>query len=146
MQIIGCLYNEHNTDVVKSAKMQRIESGIQYLNRHYNSPELKISDLADKVYMSEKHFRRIFFDIYNQTPYVYLQKIRINKAEILLINTSKNISDIALQCGFCDVYSFSHCFKKHTGISPTKYRTSHIQFVSGTATSRGNVSHIPPNI
>lgn len=126
MQIIGYLYNEHNTDVVKSAKIQRIEAGIQYLNKHYNSTELKISDLADKVYMSEKHFRRIFFDIYNQTPYTYLQKIRINKAEVLLLYTSKNISDVALQCGFGDIYTFSHCFKKHTGVSPSEYRATHI--------------------
>ncbi|MBQ4518347.1 MAG: helix-turn-helix transcriptional regulator [Clostridia bacterium] len=126
MQIIGYLYNEHNIDVVKYAKMQQIEAGIQYLNRHYNSPELKISELADKVYMSEKHFRRVFFEVYNQTPYAYLQKLRISKAEILLLNMSKKISEIALQCGFCDIYSFSHCFKKHTGISPTEYRSSHI--------------------
>lgn len=126
MQILGYLYNEYNTDIAKYTKMQRIEAGIQYLNKHYDSPELKISDLAEKAYMSEKHFRRVFFDIYNQTPYAYLQKIRINKAEILLLYTSKNISDIALQCGFCDIYSFSHCFKKHTGMSPREYRAAHI--------------------
>lgn len=126
MQIIGYLYNEYNTDVVKYAKMQQIEAGIQYLNKHYDSTELKISHLADKVNMSEKHFRRVFFDIYNQTPYTYLQKLRINRAEVLLLNTSKNVTDIALQCGFGDIYSFSHCFKKHTGVSPTEYRTSYI--------------------
>lgn len=126
MQIIGYLYNEYNTDVAKYAKIQRIEAGIQYLNKHYNSPELKISDLTDKVYMSEKHFRRIFFDIYKKTPYNYLQKIRINKAEVLLLYTSKKISNIALECGFCDIYSFSHCFKKHTGMSPSEYRAAHI--------------------
>lgn len=126
IQIIGLLYNEHNIDVVKYKKMQRMEAAIQYLNRNYNSPELKIRNLADKVYMSEKQFRRSFYDVYNQTPYAYLQKLRINKAEILLLYTSKNVSDIALLCGFCDVYSFSHCFKKHTGLSPTEYRVSHI--------------------
>ncbi len=126
MQIIGFLYNEHNIDVVKYKKMQRIEAAIQYLNRHYNSPELKICNLAAEVNMSEKHFRRFFCEVYHQTPYAYLQKLRINKAEVLLLNTMKTVSEIGLQCGFCDVYSFSHCFKKHTGISPTEYRVSRI--------------------
>lgn len=122
LQILGCLYNEYSADVVKYAKIQRIEAGIQHLNKHYSCPDLRISDLADKAYMSEKHFRRCFFEIYNQTPYAYLQRLRINKAEILLLHTSKSISEIANQCGFCDIYSFSHCFKKHMGASPTEYR------------------------
>ena len=126
MQIIGYLYNEHNTDVSKNAKMQRIEAAIQYLNSHFNSPELRISNLPEKVHMSEKQFRRIFYDVYNKTPYEYMQKLRITKAEILLLNTYQNITDIALQCGFCDIYSFSHCFKKHIGVSPNKYREMHM--------------------
>lgn len=122
MQIIGFLYNDHNTDVLKSKKIHRIKPSIEYLNKHYHSAELEISHLANEVNMSEKNFRRIFYEVYGETPYSFLQKLRINKAEILLLNTSKSISNIALECGFCDIYSFSHCFKKHTGSSPTKYR------------------------
>ena len=115
-----------NTDIAQFQKIQRIKNAVQYLNRNYDSASLKISHLADVVNMSEKNFRRIFYDVYNKTPYAFLQELRINKSEILLLNTSKNVSDIALQCGFCDVYSFSHCFKKHMGISPTEYRASYI--------------------
>ena len=95
---------------------------MEYLKEHYDDPELKISTLAQIENMSEKHFRRIFFDVYKKTPYAFLQEFRINKAEILLLNTAKSISDIAFQCGFSDIYSFSHCFKKHTGLSPTDYK------------------------
>ena len=126
IQILGFLYNEHNLDIAKYKKIQRIDAAIQYLNKHYNSSELKINRLAYEVNMSEKNFRRIFYDIYGETPYAFLQKLRINKAGILLLNTSKSISDIALQCGFCDVYSFSHCFKKHIGASPTEYRGNNL--------------------
>lgn len=126
LQIIGYLYNEHKLDIGSLQKMQRIENAVEYMKKHYNSTDFKISDLANSVYMSEKHFRRIFFDVYKKNPYAFLQEFRISKAEILLLNTSKSISDIALQCGFYDIYSFSHCFKNHTGLSPSKYRTSHI--------------------
>lgn len=126
MQIIGSLYNEHNMDVSVFHKMHRIESAVEYLKINFSNPELKISDLASKVYMSEKNFRRMFFQVYKQTPYTFLQKFRIGSAEILLLNTAKNISEIAQQCGFSDVYSFSHCFKKHTGISPTEYKAHRI--------------------
>lgn len=125
MQIIGFLYNEHKIDIAGFQKMQRIEKAIQYLTTHYNQTQLKISDLAAMVNMSEKNFRRIFFDVYQKTPYAFLQEFRLNKAEILLLHTSKTISDISLQCGFSDVYSFSHCFKRHMGISPIQFRAEH---------------------
>lgn len=123
LQIIGQLYNEHNIVETDFSKMKRIEKAIEYLKQNYGNSDFKISDLADIVNMSEKHFRRMFLDVYKKTPYLFLQEFRINKAEILLSNTAKSISDIALQCGFSDVYSFSHSFKKHNGISPREYRT-----------------------
>ena len=123
LQIIGQLYNEHETGHDKFSKITKIENSIQYIKSNYSNPELKISKLALVANMSEKHFRRIFSEIYKKTPYAFLQEFRIDKAEILLLNTSKSISDIALQCGFSDVYSFSHCFKKHRKMSPRDYRT-----------------------
>lgn len=124
LQIIGQLYNEFKIDVGDLAKMRRIEKAIEYLKQHYGNADLTISDLAYVVNMSEKHFRRIFSDIYHKTPYLFLQEFRIHSAEVLLSNTTKSISDIALQCGFSDIYSFSHSFKKHNGVSPIEYRNA----------------------
>ena len=121
LQIIGYLYNEYRISAPDLQKMQKIKAAMDFLKGNYDNPDLMISQLAKEANMSEKHFRRIFSDVYKVTPYVYLQEFRINKAKILLANTSKSISDIALQCGFSDVYSFSHCFKKHTGVSPGNY-------------------------
>ena len=122
MQIIGLLYNEHATKSAGSAKQQQIANAIDYLQQNYARADFKISEMAQHVNMSEKHFRRIFWDVYRTGPYAFLQTFRVNRAEILLLNSPKSISDIALECGFCDIYSFSHCFKKHMGVSPSKYR------------------------
>ena len=123
LQIIGQLYNETQTQKADFDKIKRIEKAIEHLKQHYGNADLKIRDLADMADMSEKHFRRIFSDIYHKSPYLFLQEFRIRNAEILLINTNKSISDIALQCGFADIYSFSHSFKKHNRMSPSQYRT-----------------------
>ena len=123
-QVIGFLYNEYRIPNTDGQKLQKIEQPVDFLKKHYTDSDFKIGHLAKIANMSEKHFRRIFFDVYKKTPYAFLQEFRINKAEILLLNTSKSISDIAIQCGFSDVYSFSHSFKKHNGISPSEYRTN----------------------
>lgn len=125
LQIIGQLYNEYRIIDADLKKMNRIEMAIEYLKQNYGDSDLKICDLAKTVNLSEKHFRRIFFELYQKTPYLFLQEFRINKAEILLLNTTKSVSDIALQCGFSDVYSFSHSFKKHTELSPMEYRNTY---------------------
>lgn len=120
LKIIGLLYDEHtSTDFNKAEKLAK---AMEFLKDNFHNPDLKIALLAEKCHLSFKQFRRIFQDVYNKTPYAFLQEFRINKSQILLKNTQKSISEIAIQCGFSDVYSFSHSFKKHTGISPAKYR------------------------
>ena len=81
-----------------------------------------ICELAIISDLSVKQFRRIFADVYNKNPYEFLREYRLNKSEIMLLYTQKSISEIAVHCGFSDVYSFSHCFKGHFGISPKSYR------------------------
>lgn len=99
-----------------------LEPALEYLNRNYHSPELKISELARLSNISEKHFRRLFFELYDKTPHKYLRDFRLSKARVLLMDSSRQISDIAIECGFSDVYSFSHCFKGCYGMSPRAYK------------------------
>lgn len=122
LEIIGYLIKEfeiHNSNVYE---FKKIDTAVEYMKLHSEDAELQISNISEIAKMSEKNFRRIFKKVYGQTPYVFLQKYRVEKAGILLKNTSKTVSEIALLCGFSDVYSFSHCFKRHLGISPQGYR------------------------
>lgn len=121
-QIIGMLYNDIAFNNINHKIADKIEIALSYLNQNYSRADLKISELAEIAGISEKHFRRLFFDIYKKKPHEFLRDFRLNKAELLILNTPKPISDIALQCGFSDVYSFSHCFKQNFAISPKVYR------------------------
>ncbi len=121
-QIIGQLYNDLVFEDINYKMANKIEIALDYLNRNYSRSDLKIKELAEITGISEKHFRRIFYDVYKKNPHEFLKYFRLNKAELLILNTSKQISEIAFQCGFSDVYSFSHCFKKNYGVSPTDYR------------------------
>ena len=121
-QIIGRLYNDLVYSDINYKMANKIKIALDYLNRNYSCSDLTIGELAEITGVSEKHFRRLFFDIYKKKPHEFLRDFRLNKAELLILNTSKTISDIAFQCGFSDVYSFSHCFKKNYGVSPTDFR------------------------
>jgi AraC family L-rhamnose operon transcriptional activator RhaR/AraC family L-rhamnose operon regulatory protein RhaS len=52
--------------------------------------------------------------------YILLQKIKY--ASVLLVNTRKNINEIAFEVGFSEDNYFSKVFRKSVGLSPTEYR------------------------
>lgn len=121
-EIIGELYNDYVFDNIDYSKLKKIKQAVDYLKENYHRSDLKICKLAIISDLSVKQFRRIFADVYNKNPYEFLREYRLNKSEIMLLYTQKSISEIAVHCGFSDVYSFSHCFKGHFGISPKSYR------------------------
>lgn len=135
-QIIGMLYNDRFFGNISHKTANKIEAVLDYLKDNFSRPDLKISELAEKASMSEKNFRRVFYDIYKKRPHEFLRDFRLNKAELLILNTSKRISDIAILCGFSDVYSFSHCFKQNNKISPKAFRDSQVMNVKQRAKKR----------
>ena len=44
-------------------------------------------------------------------------------AKYILSTTNMQIQNVALHCGIMDVQYFSKLFKKHTGKTPTEYRS-----------------------
>jgi two-component system response regulator YesN len=52
----------------------------------------------------------------------YIMKVRIQNAKYLLIQTNKDIGDIAADVGYTDLKYFSKLFKKKTGLNPSEFR------------------------
>ena len=52
----------------------------------------------------------------------YVNTIRVNEAEQLLINSSKNIADIAFECGFESIRTFKRVFKEVKKKKPIELR------------------------
>ncbi|MFN2243397.1 MAG: helix-turn-helix transcriptional regulator, partial [Anaerolineae bacterium] len=56
------------------------------------------------------------------TPIAYLNRYRVHQAKQLLSDTSKSITEIALEVGFSDSGYFSRVFRREVGLSPEAYR------------------------
>ena len=74
-----------------------------------------------KIKISYSHMRRIFKNLSGNSPNQYLLNARLEKAAILLRQNEHVIKDIALRCGFPDIYYFSKIFKSRFGILPGKF-------------------------
>ena len=64
---------------------------------------------------------RTFKKVTGETIFRYLNRVRINHAKTLILNTPLKMSVIGTRVGFSDEYYFIRVFKKYTGKSPTEY-------------------------
>lgn len=92
-----------------------------YIEENYRE-KLKLSDVADQVYVSQWHLSKLLNRYLGQNFSEILNGIRINKAKELLKDPALRIGDIADEVGFLDMAHFSRVFKKQVGISANEYR------------------------
>lgn len=98
-----------------------VHNALKYIEEHYNE-KLKLSDVADKVFVSQWHLSKLLNRQTGQNFSEILNGVRIEKAKVLLENPAYRIGEIADKVGFLDMAHFSRVFKKQTGISANEYR------------------------
>ena len=106
---------------VASSSRQRILTIVEYMNRHYFEP-LQIEELAERCGLSKYHFIHLFRMCMGMTPYSYLIRIRMERAETLLQTGDMTVQEVAFVCGYNDPLYFSRAFSRHFGVSPTDYK------------------------
>lgn len=84
---------------------------------------IPITRLADRVAMSPRNFARRFKQTMNMTPYTYVQRLRVDAARSLLIESVLSTSRIAERCGFVTLRAMQAEFQRHLSLSPDQYRT-----------------------
>lgn len=84
--------------------------------------EVRIDDIAEEVGVSTSYLQRIFRQIQGMTIVEYLNKLRIERAKLLLSNTEDSVIDIAIASGFNSRQHFTRVFSAIEGCSPLSYR------------------------
>ena len=93
-----------------------------FLEDNYTNPELKFEDIMHYFKFSKTYGYELFKKHLGESFRMCLRKVRLTKAEEALKNTSDSISEIAYQCGFAYLSTFSRVFKATYGDNPTTYR------------------------
>jgi AraC-like DNA-binding protein len=83
---------------------------------------LEIRKLAQRAFMSEDHFIRIFRREMGETPNAYIIRLKMERAELLLVTTQLPVKCIADMVGYDEVPYFVRLFKKKVGKTPKEYR------------------------
>lgn len=113
---------EANTKPQFSIEIQSsIAMATSMAQQTFNEP-LTASEMAKSVNMSLSYFSQCFKQIVGKTYTDYLRDVRMDRAKMYLLNTSKTIQWIAEEVGYNDEKYFSRLFKEHIGILPSEFR------------------------
>ena len=84
--------------------------------------KISLKEISAVAGLSPPYFSTIFKEEMGENLSKYLNRLRVEKASRLLVDTEMSLSEIAACCCFEDQSWFSKIFKAYTGISPGKYR------------------------
>ncbi|KIC39054.1 hypothetical protein RA27_18070 [Ruegeria sp. ANG-R] len=103
----------------------RIRMAIQLMREDLSQP-LDVSEIAASIGMSTSQLHRIFIGHTGMSPGKFRRSMQLEHARWLLLNSDRNITQIAMDTGFSDPAHFSRTFSKSYKVSPRSYRSQRV--------------------
>ncbi len=117
-----------NTDTPRQFANQymRLKPAIDYMEEHL-AERVYMETVCRTVNMSLYYFSSLFKKVFGMPPVQYLIQLRISHAKRLLLDEEKSITEIAEQCGFCNINYFDKVFKEKSGFTPMEFRKHYVR-------------------
>lgn len=98
-----------------------IERALAWMTGHLGH-DFSLPDAADVAGLSVTRFHERFAAEVGLPPGEWRTRQRVRRAKMMLRQTDRSVTDIALRCGFSTSQYFATTFRKHTGQAPSAYR------------------------
>lgn len=95
------------------------------IDEHLSQPNLDVKFLTAQMAMSRTSLYNKIKELTGMGANDYINRRRIDKATILLIQSDMSITEISEQVGFTYQRYFSTLFKETKGVTPSQFRTQH---------------------
>ncbi len=94
---------------------------VAYIGKHFRE-DISLTSVAKHFGLGKYALSRIFSNVLNLSFVSYLNSLRIDYAEYLLLSTDLGIIDIAIECGYHNQQTFYRLFKSMHDCTPKEYR------------------------
>lgn len=124
-ELVGFFTQLYLVRAIEQTGSYHIPSYIADMHRRFDteySEPYSLDELAQEYDTNKFRLCREFAKYYEYTPIQYLNKVRIDKAKELLLNTDEKIVDISQMVGIENTNHFIRLFKEKTGVTPLTYR------------------------
>ena len=100
---------------------ERLTRLLDWIESHAGG-DLSVPALASRCAMSERTFSRRFTAETGVTPARFVERIRLERARRLLVESDQQLERLAAACGFRSAEVLRRLFQRHLGLSPSEYR------------------------
>ncbi|MGN1140346.1 MAG: helix-turn-helix domain-containing protein, partial [Oliverpabstia sp.] len=98
-----------------------LENSIAFMQKNF-SEKISVEQLAQICHVSKCYYIKIFKAYTGQTPYEYLQNVRLQHSKLSLMENIKSVEEIAQESGFSESKNFIASFKVKVGMTPMQFR------------------------
>ena len=98
-----------------------IEAVLRYIQEHY-SESFALNELASRSNVSAGYLSRTFREATGVPLFEYINRIRIQRACVLLKRSDMSIIDVAFSVGYHNISFFNRYFRRMMRMSPRQYR------------------------
>lgn len=112
---------ENKKEPVIDNSLVYVKNVISYIQLKY-SENVKIENIAFALGLNRSYLTRLFKEATGYSLQDYLLTYRMKMAIKLLSENTMRVSEIALNVGYGDAFTFSKAFKRHFGKSPSAFR------------------------
>ncbi len=99
----------------------RLRRALDFIEANLAQP-IGLADVAASAGLTRMHFAAQFRSTTGYSPYAYLLRRRIERAQHLLHSSALSVLDVALSCGFGSHAHFTATFGQLVGEAPTSWR------------------------
>lgn len=100
---------------------ERFGAVLKYIEKNYTD-DITLDKLSDIAGYSKYHFSRIFRQYIGMSHIDYVNKIRTNAAQKLLLCPDLSITEVAMNSGFSSIASFNRVFKEIKHCTPSEFK------------------------
>lgn len=111
-------------NVQSNTESRRVRKVEEYIDVNYKQ-EVRLQTLAELAGMTASAFSRFFKLRTGKTVQEYIIDVRIGHAARQLVDSTKSIAEICIDCGFNNISNFNRIFKKKKGCSPSLFRDNY---------------------
>jgi AraC-like DNA-binding protein len=106
-----------------AGEAHRLAPVLAHIEAHF-ARTLSVAELARRAGLSPPRFHVVFRRATGLSPHAYVQRLRLRKAQELLIGGALPVGEVATRVGYPDQFFFSRQFRRMCGMSPSAFRAS----------------------
>ena len=99
----------------------RLRHVIDYIEAHLDH-DLTLAELAAVAGFSLSHFKPLFKQAVGMPVHRYVLARRVERARVLLADSGKSVTEIAVETGFAHASHMARCLRRVAGLSPSQLR------------------------